>query len=114
MTESLATEIARAKMHELGITDYLFRYRHFQIPSLKKLELKDHNDTFILLVPDPDTRVNSHSGIYDIKNSAIAEMQYVFSGRITIENQNIKNPIQVKFLQVIANKQNKSVVMVFQ
>jgi hypothetical protein len=102
MTESLATEIARAKMHELGITDYLFRYRHFQISSLGKLELKDYNDTFILLVPDPDTRVFSHSGIYDVKDRTIAEMQYVFRGRITVDNLSTKNAIQVKFLQVIA------------
>lgn len=102
MTESLATEIARAKMHELGITNYLFRYRHFKLQPLAKLELKDHNDTFILLVPDPEIRVFSHSGIYDLKAGFITEMQYVFRGRITVENLSKQLPVQVKFLQVIA------------
>ena len=102
MTEGLAIEVACAKMQELGVgKDYLIRYRHFQILPSGQLILKDKNDLMILLTPDVDTRVQSRTGIYDIKDLGIVEMQYLHSGEITIDNQNIKLPIQVKFLQVI-------------
>lgn len=102
MTEGLAIEIACAKMQELGIgKDYLLRYRHFQLQGSETMNLKSDNDLFILLTPEADTRVYSRMGIFDLKDFAVSEMQYIHSGNITIENLNIKFPIQVKFLQVI-------------
>jgi hypothetical protein len=107
MTEGLAIEIACGKMHELGIgKNYILRYRHFQVMPLKQIELDDRNDLFILLTPDAETRVFSPSGIYDLKDTGVSEMQYVFSGRITVESLNAKLPVQVRFLQVIALLQN--------
>lgn len=102
MTEGLAIEVAAAKMRELEVgTNYLIRYRHFQLLPSQQMILKTGNDTMILLTPDSDTRVQSRMGIYDVKDIGIVEMQYIHSGDITIDNQNVKFPIQVKFLQVI-------------
>jgi len=102
MTEGLAIEIACAKMRELGIgKDYLLRYRHFLLLPSKQMELADFNDLFILITPDVDTRVFSPSGIFDLRDPGVSEMQYLFRGKIAIENLNPKLPIQVKFLQVI-------------
>ncbi len=102
MTEGLAIEIACAKMQELGVgKNYLLRYRHFQLQGSASMSLKANNDLFILLTPDVDTRVFSRTGIFDLKDPAISEMQYIHSGNITVENLNIKFAIQVKFLQVI-------------
>lgn len=102
MTEGLAIEVACAKMQELSVgKDYLIRYRHFQILPAKQMVVNEKNDIMILLTPDSDTRVQSRTGIYDIKDLGIVEMQYLHSGEITIENLNVKSPIQVKFLQVI-------------
>lgn len=102
MTEGLAIEIACAKMRELGVDDnYLLRYRHFQILAGKTKYRPQLGDLWILLNPDPLVRVSSPNGFYDLTDPAIDEMQYVFSGKITIQNLNTKFPIQVKFLQVI-------------
>lgn len=102
MTEGLAIEVAAAKMRELEVgTNYLIRYRHFQLLPSQKMVLKMGNDIMILLTPEIDTRVQSRTGIYDVKDIGIVEMQYLHSGEITIDNQNIKLPIQVKFLQII-------------
>jgi len=102
MTEGLAIEVACSKMRELGVgKEYLVRYRHFQILGGKQLIHNHARDLLILLTPDPLTRVFSADGYYDLTDSAINEMQYVFSGKVTIENLNPKSPIQVKFLQVI-------------
>lgn len=106
MTEGLAIEIACAKMQELGIgKNYLLRYRHFQLQGAAVMTLKADNDLFILLTPETDTRVYSRTGIFDLKDLAVSEMQYVHSGNIRIENLNIKLPVQVKFLQVIPRLQ---------
>ena len=101
MTEGLAIELAKQKMKELGIGEsYLLRYRHFQIQPSKQIKLKSPYLS-LLLTPDSDTRMSSRTGLFDLRDSANAEMQYVHSGTITIDNLNIKLAIQVKILQVI-------------
>ncbi len=102
MTEGVAIELARTKMRELGIgKKYLLRYRHFQLQPSKKMVLKMGNDLLILLIPDVDTRVFSRNGIFDLKDLAVSEMQYLHTGLVSLENLNIKTAIQIKLLQVI-------------
>jgi hypothetical protein len=105
MTEGLAIEIAQSKMLELGVgSNYILRYRHFQILATKTIKIKAGDDLFILLLPSSDTRVISRNGIHDLKDTAINEMQYLHTGPIEVKNLHIKDPIQVKFLQIIPHK----------
>ena len=102
MTEGVALELARAKMRELGIgKKYLLRYRHFQLQPSKKMVLIMGSDLLILLIPDVDTRIFSRNGIFDLKDLAVSEMQYLHSGDVNLENLNTKTAIQIKLLQVI-------------
>lgn len=107
MTEGLAIEVACAKMREQNVgKNYLVRYRHFQLQPGKQITLKVQSDLLILLTPDIETRVLSKSGIFDLKDSGVLEMQYLHTGTVTVENLSVKNPIQVKFLQVIPLNQH--------
>jgi hypothetical protein len=101
MTEGLAIEIAKQIMKEQGVGEsYLLRFRHFQIQPSKQVKIKSPYKS-ILLTPDIDTRMSSRTGLFDQRDAGNAEMQYVHSGLITIDNLNVKLPIQVKILQVI-------------
>jgi len=107
MTEGLAIEIAAQKMCELGIgKDYLLRYRHFLVEPSGTRVIKGDNHLYILLTPETDARVNSKNGIYDARDIAINEMQYLHSGEITLFNQNPKVLVSIKFLQVIPIQKN--------
>jgi hypothetical protein len=100
MTESLAIEIARSKMQELKVQKYHLRYRHFVVQSTKVVS-KHLSDWMILLTPDNQTFVSSRTGIFDLSDTNINELQYLHSGIINIENKNIKAILHVRFLQVI-------------
>jgi hypothetical protein len=102
MTEGIAIEIACRKMQEIKAgKGFLLRYRHFQLQPSGSLVIKANSDLMILLIPDGDTRVSSKTGIYDLKDAGVLEMQYLHTGNVAIENLNKTLPIQVKFLQVI-------------
>ncbi len=101
MNELLAIEFARNKMQELGIGNrYLLRYRHLQLDPSHNLTLEGENDVWILLNQYPYARVISRTGIYDMQDKDINEMQYVHSGNVFITNTD-KVQLHIKFLQVI-------------
>lgn len=102
MTEGLAIEIAKQKMLEFGIYEnYLLRYRHFKVRTSEEITIKADNDLMLLITPDENIRVMSKSGIYNIQDNNLNEMQYVHSGTLKVKNQSSTLTIQVKFLQVI-------------
>lgn len=102
MTEGLAIEIAKQMMQEQGVNDqYIYRYRHFQLAPLGKLELKGHNELLILIRPDEQVKAYSKAGIYNVLDTRINEMQYLHRGVVTIINQSRDRYLQVKLLQVI-------------
>jgi hypothetical protein len=102
MTEGLAIEIACSKMRELGVgKNYLVRYRHFQLLAGETVERKHWGELMILLTPEKSTRVISTLGTFDLADRAINEQQYVFTGKILIQNTSSTTPLNVKFLQVI-------------
>jgi len=102
MTEGLAIEIAGQMMQEQGIGDqYIFRYRHFQLSPLGKVEMKGHNELIILIRPDDLLEAYSKAGIYNVQDERINEMQYLHRGVVTMINQSDKQHLQVKVLQVI-------------
>lgn len=101
MTEGTAIDLAKKRMQKLGITDYLIRYRHLQIAPLKSIELEGENNFYYLIQPGSYTKVQSKAGVYDLRDNAINEMQYIHRGRITVSNLYQKRYLQVKFIQVI-------------
>lgn len=102
MTEGLAIEIAKQMMKEQGIGDqYIIRFRHFLIPTSGTLEIKAHNELFILLRPEYLFSVSSMAGTYNLADIRINEMQYLHRGLITIVNKSKGTPVFVKMLQVI-------------
>lgn len=102
MTEGLAIEIAKQMMQEQGVGDqYIYRYRHFQLAPLGKIEMKGHNELIILIRPDDQVKAYSKAGIYNVQDTRINEMQYLHRGVVTIINQSKELHLQVKVLQVI-------------
>ncbi|MBI1836442.1 MAG: hypothetical protein HYR91_04165 [Flavobacteriia bacterium] len=102
MTDGLAIEIAKKKMLELEVGEnYLLRFRHLVLIPDESRIVKAPNDILILLLPDENIRVVSKTGAFDLTDKGISEMQYVYSGTITIQNLNQKLPVHVKLLQVI-------------
>ena len=101
MKEGTAIELAQKRMEELGIDNYLIKYRHLQIPPQKKKVLDGENHIYFLILPSDYVSVSSKAGIYNINDVGINEMQYIHRGKITIENFYLKNYLQVKFIQVI-------------
>lgn len=101
MNEGTAIEIAQSKMKELGVGEnYIIRYRHIRLDPQEKKGLKGENHLYILIKPDDLVKVKSKTGIYDMSDAGINEMQHLHSGLIEIENGS-KGRIDVKFLQVI-------------
>lgn len=102
MTEGLAIEIAKQMMQEQGVGDqYIFRFHHYQIAPLRKLEIKGHNELIILIRPDQQLKAYSKAGIYNLLDTRINEMQYLHRGIVTLINQSKEMQLQVKLLQVI-------------
>ena len=77
MNEGTAIDFAEKRMKELGIENYLVRYRHLQIAPLSQITLDGENHLYLLVQPNIYTRVKSKAGIYNVRNNAINEMQYI-------------------------------------
>jgi hypothetical protein len=101
MTEGTAIELAKQKMKESGEENYILRFRHFQLPPISKVELNAYNELLILIRPEPYVKMYSKTGIYNSQDTKINEMQYLHQGATIIINQDYKNHLQVKVLQVI-------------
>lgn len=108
MTESLAIEIAMRKMRESGKGDnYLLTYRHLQLAPGASRQIEAKNTLMLLIQPWPMIMVLSQTGVFDLEDTAINEMQYVHKGSILITNHDTENFSQVKFLQVIPSNSKK-------
>ncbi len=102
MTEGMATEVAEEKMRDLGLKrkHYLLRYKHLRIDGKESRVLKGANDLFIVIDVPKGIKVQSKTGVYDLADIGITEMQHVHSGSTTITNITA-GFIDIKMLQVI-------------
>ncbi len=101
MNEGTAIIIAEHKMRELGVGDnYLIRFRHFRLDPKEVLEIRGENHLYILTYPFYNIRVSSKTGIYDLADNGINEMQHIHRGIIRVENPT-GSRIDAKFIQVI-------------
>lgn len=101
MKEGTAIELAQKRMEELGIKNYLLRYRTLQLAPLAKLIIDAENHLYYLIEPSVYAIVRSKAGICNLRDITINEMQFVHRGKITIQNQYETNYLLVKFIQVI-------------
>lgn len=101
MTEGMALEIAKTMMAEKGKNKYLIRYRHFQILPNKEVKLQAENMLIILIKPTYYLKAYSKAGIFNLRDTAIDEQQYVHRGLTKLINQNPKRVLNALVLQVI-------------
>lgn len=106
MNEITAIEIAKSKMKEQNVKDYVLRFRHLRLDSQEVREISAENELFIMLERMPFFRVKSKAGIFDLQDTALREIQHVHTGKITITNTIAQSMIMM-FLHVIP-KQKKN------
>lgn len=110
MFETIAIAIAKSKMNEQGVEEYILRHRHIRLDSLRDRIIDAHNEWYILLDQPTFVKVQSKAGIYDLQDIALREIQHVHTGRITLTNS-ANESATVEFLQLIPimNTKTKSV-----
>ncbi|MCH2216323.1 MAG: hypothetical protein MK086_14245 [Flavobacteriales bacterium] len=89
-------------MKELGLAeeDYIIRYRHFRLDPEEKREIKGDNHYYFFIYPYYNIRVESKTGLYDMDDDGVNEMQHYHTGLIKLENQS-KNRMDAKFIQIV-------------
>ncbi len=107
MNEGTAIDMAKEKMKELKVEDYILRYRHLRLDAKEKREIKAENQIYVLTYPLYNLKLQSKLGIYDLADDGLNELQHVHTGVLKLENQsNIR--LDVKFIQAIPlNKRKK-------
>ncbi len=100
MREGTAIEIAESKMKELGIEEYLMRFRHFKIAAKTELTIKAGRQWYFLIEPEAAILVESKRGIFNMESAAVNEIEYSHSGNIKISNHT-DFLTDVKFIQII-------------
>lgn len=101
MKISFAIDYIPRRMIELGFdNNYITRWRHFQLDGTSTLKIDADNEYYLLIQPSNNFLVKSKLGIYDVRDSAINEMQYEHRGKIYIYNY-ATSPQLVLFIQII-------------
>jgi len=108
MKTEFAIDYIPRRMRELGFNDnYLTRWRHFQIDPNGLLKIDADNEFLMLIEPDESLLVRSKFGVFDLRDTAINEMQYEHRGKIYVRNRNSEISLLVLFIQVIPTHQKK-------
>lgn len=100
MTETLAIEIAKSKMQEQDVKEFVLRYRHIRLDSDQRRTLSADNEFYIIVERMPLIVVKSKAGVYDLQDESLREIQHVHTGKITLINT-VAQSMEMKFLQVI-------------
>ncbi|MBI3133635.1 MAG: hypothetical protein HYZ14_03070 [Bacteroidetes bacterium] len=106
MTEGAAIEIIRYQMCELGVIDYIVRYRHLRLKESEKRIIKAENHLFVLIDPQANIKVESKAGIYDMRDQTINEQQHLHRGIISVTNQSLVQN-DARFIQAIPRQKKK-------
>ena len=114
----MKTELALAsiprRMNELGYGDnYIPHHRHLRIPAEGEIKINAATEIYFLVEEETLTfsrveydgadgifRVESESGVYDLSDKKVDEMQHEHTGTITVKNHS-RIDLFVKFIQVI-------------
>lgn len=106
MTEALAIEIAKSKIRELDVKEFVLRYRHIRLDGDQRRTLSADNEFYIIVARMPLLIVTSKAGVYDLQDESLRELQHVHTGKITLINT-VAQSMEVKFLQVIPKVDKK-------
>lgn len=107
MKIEFALDFIPRRMRELGYgTNYITRWRHFQLDVNEVLKVDADNEYYYLIEPTADFSVRSKFGTFDMGDVTINEMQYEHRGKIHIHNFS-KIPNLVLFIQVIPQHHSK-------
>lgn len=106
MTEGVAIEILRYQMCELGVDDYIIRYRHLRMKANETRIIKGENSLFVFIDPQANIKVESKAGIYDMREAFINEQQHLHRGIITVTNQSVVQN-DARFIQAIPRQKRK-------
>lgn len=107
MTEGAAIEIVRYQMCELGIDNYVVRYRHLNLKENEKRIIKAENNLFIFIDPQANIKIESKAGVYDVRDKGNREQQHVHRGIITVTNQSASQN-DARFIQAIPKLKKKT------
>ena len=101
MHPEFAITYIKRRMQELGHGDnYLLKYRHLVIPPAETIEVDADNDFYYLIGHALNASISSATGVYDLADRALNELQHEHQGRITIVNKT-KRQIALRFMQAI-------------
>ena len=106
MTINLAIEYIPRRMHELGYNkNYHIRFHHFVLRASEIRTIEAYNEIYLLVEEAEDVSVESQSGLFDLSEPNISELQYEHSAFITITNQSNATR-HVRSIQIIPAKKN--------
>jgi hypothetical protein len=107
MNEATAIEIAKNKMQEQNVNDYVIRFRHIRLDSQEVRTISADNEWYIVAERSPFIIVKSKAGIYDFRDTALREIQHVHTGAMTVTNS-INQSFTIKFIQLIPKRNKKT------
>lgn len=101
MNIAFALDFIPRRMKELGYdAEYMTRWRHLRIDPNGVIKFAADNEYYYLISPNPSLTVKSKTGIYNLNDIGINEMQYEHKGKVKIVNQSA-NVQFAEFIQVI-------------
>lgn len=100
MTANLAIEYIARRTRELGQCDYHIRFRHLRLRPGEQRTVSLYRGLFILVEPPTDVRVESDTGIFDLSEDLVNELQYEHQGTIVVTNLSVFAN-HIRFIQVI-------------
>ena len=105
MSPDFAIVYIKRRMHELGHEDnYLLKYRHLLVEEKATRKLDADTDFYYLIGHAQGASISSASGVYDLTDKTLNELQHEHQGRITIVNKTEKQ-IAIRFIQAIPKQE---------
>ena len=101
MTINLALEYIPRRMEELGYKkNYIIRFRHLILQANETQTIDADNQFFYLIEEAENVRVESETGVFDLSESNVNEMQYEHQNKIQITNY-LSDINHLRFIQII-------------
>lgn len=110
MYDTIAIAIAKSKMDELNVENYILRHRHIRLDGSEERILDAQNEWFIIITQTSFVTVKSKVGIYDLQDTALREIQHLHTGKITLNNS-YHQSTTVVFLQLIPKMDTKTKIV---
>ena len=107
MTINLALEYIPKRMEELGHgKNYTIRFRHLVMQGNETQFIDASNQFYYLVEEAEQVRVESETGVFDLSEKAVNEMQYEHQGKMQISNY-LSGINHLRFIHVIPKNQEQ-------